>query len=84
MRWDDGVEYIEQIIGFLYGRRRYCLGKSGQLTLMWISQSHVKIWVRPDVVYKARFREKSLSSNKKETVPQTDTGDQVEQTKTNE
>ena len=51
---------------------------------MWLPQVHVNARVRPSKVYKAHFREKSLSSNKKETVPQTDTGDQVEQTKTNE
>ena len=51
---------------------------------MGLPQVYVKVGVRPRIVYKARFREKSLSSNKKETVPQTDTGDQVEQTKTNE
>ena len=33
--------------------------------------------------YKARLREKLLSFNVRETVPQTDTGDQVEKTKTN-
>ena len=51
---------------------------------MWLSQVCINVRVRPNEVFKAHFREKSLSSSKKETVPQTDTGDQVEQTKTNE
>ena len=33
---------------------------------------------------KASFREKPLSSKRRETVPQTDTGSQVEKTKANE
>ena len=51
---------------------------------MRLQQVYVDAEIRLCKVFKAHFREKSLSSNKKETVPQTDTGDQVEQTKTNE
>ena len=47
-------------------------------------QVRADMGVRLCKVFKAHFREKSLSSSKKESVPQTDTGDQVEQTKTNE
>ena len=40
--------------------------------------------VRPRKVYKARLREKPLSFNICGTVPKTDTGGHVEQTKANE
>ena len=69
---------MKHLIGLVYVYRRYCPGKSGQLSLMRLPQVHVEFWIRPGLVYKACFQEKSLSSNRKETVPQTDTGDQVE------
>ena len=69
---------MKHLIGLVYVYRRYCPGKSGQLSLMRISQVHVEFRVRPRLVCKARFQEKSLSSSTEESVPQTDTGDQVE------
>ena len=69
---------MKPIIGFGYVRRRLLFRQIRKALFNEDPQAHVKVWVRPCVVYKARFREKSLSSNKTETVPQTDTGDQVE------
>jgi hypothetical protein len=49
--------------GLMYWYRRYRVGKSARLPSMELSQVQVKVWLRPDLVYKAHFREKLLSFN---------------------
>ena len=79
MRRGDGGLYSERIIGFASMLWGGFLGKSGKQ----YSKESGDVAVRQSKFGGARFQEKPLSFSIHKTVPQTNTGDQVEKTKAN-
>ncbi len=74
MRWGDGGLYSKRIIGFASMLWGGFLGKSGKQ----YSKESGNVAVRQSKFGGARFQEKPLSFSIRKTVPQTNTGDQVE------
>ena len=77
--WSDGLLYAPPVIGFRSAVRGGLVGKSARRYPEYGSD----FLLRGERGRKARFQENLLAFNLQTTVPQTDTGGQLEKSKTN-
>ena len=84
LRWEDGVQYAWRIIGFAPVPQERFPGKSGSLPLMAILSGAEIFPVRRREIRQSALPRKFSKHKERGTVPQTDTGSQLEKSKANE
>ena len=80
-RWGDEVQYVKRIIGFVFVSQEGSFGKSGE---HYFKRSENRAAFGSREIWQSAFPRKTSKIKYIWSVPQTDTGSQLEKSKANE